>query len=75
MELRFPEWEKVINEDKLHEVRSRLLARLEALENELRSTVPVDRREEINRVKKAFEVVLQFQDELLKIKEGLKNEK
>ncbi len=72
MELRFPEWEKVINEDRVLEVRNRILQKLDILESELNSSYTSDRREEILRIKKAFLVLLKFQDELLEIKGSMK---
>lgn len=73
MELRFPEWEKVINEGKLSEVRNRILEKINILDKELEQSYTSDRKEEVMRVKKAFLVLLKFQEELLKIKEGMKN--
>ncbi len=73
MELRFPEWEKVINEGKLAEVRNRILEKINILDKELEQSYTSDRKEEVMRVKKAFLVLLKFQEELLEIKEGMKN--
>lgn len=72
MELRFPEWERVINEGRLSEVRNRILQKLEILDRELNESYTSDRKEEIMRVKRAFLVLLKFQEELLEIKERLK---
>lgn len=72
MELRFPEWEKVINEGRLSEVRNRILQKLEILDRELNESYTSDRKEEIMRVKRAFLVLLKFQEELLEIKERLR---
>lgn len=73
MELRFPEWEKVINEGKFSEVRNRILEKINILDKELEQSYTSDRKEEVMRLKKAFLVLLKFQEELLKIKEGIKN--
>jgi hypothetical protein len=72
MELRFPEWEKIINEGKLSEVRNRILQKLEVLEKQLNSSYTSDSKEEIMRIRKAFLVLLKFQEELLELKEGMK---
>ncbi len=72
MELRFPEWEKVINEGKLSEVRNRILQKLDILDKELINSYKSDRREEILRLKKAFLVLLRFHDELLEVKKSMK---
>lgn len=68
MELRFLVWEKIINENRLQEVRNRILKKLDLLDSELNTSYTSDRKDEILRVKRAFLVLLKFQEELLNIK-------
>lgn len=68
MELRFPEWEKIINEGKLLEVRRRILEKLDILDRELNNSYTSDKRDETLRLKKAFMMLLKFQEELLELK-------
>jgi len=70
MELRFPAWERIINGNKLLQVREDILMKLNLLEKELEQGPSNDRKNELIRVRRAFKVLFNFLEELINMKDG-----
>ncbi|HEY4716346.1 MAG TPA: hypothetical protein VII00_04505 [bacterium] len=70
MELRFPAWERIINGNKLLQVREDILMKLNLLEKELEQGPSNDRKNELIRVRRAFKVLFNFLEELINLKDG-----